>query len=133
MIRLFVTIGMMALLAGPVAAQEEAIESVIAQQFEAFGDADTERAFTFASPMIQTMFGTPEQFGEMVRRGFPMIWDHDGTRFLGLRTENGRWVERLIVTARDGSLHVFDYEMIEGWDGWRINGVTPVRNGDTGA
>ena len=51
-----------------------AIESVISKQIEAFRADDFATAFTFASPNIRSMFGTPDNFGVMVRRGYPMVW-----------------------------------------------------------
>ena len=62
--------------AGPARADGHgnAIEAVIADQIAAFRTNDLERAFSHASPMIQSKFRTPEIFGQMVSRGYPMIW-----------------------------------------------------------
>ena len=68
------------LLAAPAAQAQEAgaIPDVIGRQLEALEADDFARAFTFASPMIQGMFGTPENFGAMVKRGYPMVHRPDG-------------------------------------------------------
>ena len=58
----------------PAQAQSDDIEAVIGAQLEAFAADDFAKAFTFASPMIKGMFGTPERFGQMVRGGYPMVW-----------------------------------------------------------
>ena len=47
-------------LALPAAAQEAPIRATIESQIEAFQADDFARAFTFASPTIKQMFGTPE-------------------------------------------------------------------------
>ena len=50
------------ILSGPLAAQDqkvEAIEDVISSQIDAFLRDDFATAFTFASPNIQRLFGTP--------------------------------------------------------------------------
>ncbi|SPH16850.1 hypothetical protein DEA8626_00364 [Defluviimonas aquaemixtae] len=104
----------------------EDVRAVIGSQIEAFGAEDLESAYGFASPMIQRMFPTPEIFGRMVREGYPMIWRPDGVRYLELREEDGRLLQRMEFSDGDGRNHLFDYEMVEGPDGWRINGVYPV-------
>ena len=59
-------------LALPAKANED-IEKVISNQIDAFLADDFETAFTYASPMIKDIFGTPEKFGQMVRQGYPMV------------------------------------------------------------
>ena len=55
-------------------ARDPAIESTIQNQFDAFLKDDVGTAFSFASPNIKGLFGTPENFGPMVRNGYPMVW-----------------------------------------------------------
>lgn len=119
----------------PVRAQDAGAEirSVISQQIDAFRADDFGAAFDFASPNIRGMFGTPEVFGRMVREGYPMVWRPADVRFSGLRVQDGRQVQGVVVTDAAGRLHVLDYEMIEGDDGWRINGVRLRDPGDAGA
>ena len=50
-----------------------AIRQVISDQIAAFQADDFATAFTFASPGIRAIFGTPGRFGAMVRGGYPMI------------------------------------------------------------
>jgi hypothetical protein len=121
--------------AGPSRAQEAdaAIRGVISSQIEAFKADDFDMAFTFASPAIKRLFGNPERFGQMVQSGYPMVWRPAEVRFSGLATREGRTIQSVVVTDRDGALHVLDYEMVEGPDGWRINGVTLRRPGGAGA
>ena len=61
-------------LPAPARAQGADIEATIGRQLEAFRADAFDDAFTFASPMIQGLFRTPETFGEMVRNGYPMVW-----------------------------------------------------------
>ena len=123
-------------LSGPAVGQDSdapAIQDVIQGQIEAFLKDDTATAFTFASPMIQGLFGSPENFGRMVQGGYPMIWKPSAVRYLGLRTENGMTFQRVLVEDAGGAIHLFDYEMIAMPEGWRINGVYPVKGNDAGA
>ncbi|MDW4551134.1 DUF4864 domain-containing protein [Defluviimonas sp. D31] len=102
------------------------IRGVIGAQIEAFAADDLAAAFGFASPMIRHMFQTPETFGNMVRQGYPMIWRPGAVRYLGLREEDGRMLQRMGFVDGEGRLHLFDYDMVQSRDGWRINGVHPV-------
>ena len=55
-------------------ADQAAIRSVIAAQIEAFRRDDSAAAFSFASPTIQRIFGTPDQFMAMVRSGYQPVY-----------------------------------------------------------
>lgn len=125
---------MLGLLAGTPAMPDERadIRDVIGSQIAAFEASDVATAFDFASPMIQEMFHDPQTFGRMVETGYPMIWRPDAVRFLELREEGGRVLQRMGFRDGAGGFHLFDYEMIAGPDGWRINGVFPVRPDDIG-
>jgi hypothetical protein len=72
------------------------------------------------------MFRTPENFGLMVRQGFPMVWRPADVEFLGLRDEAGQLWQRVQVRDAQGGLHQLDYNMIETESGWQINGVQMV-------
>ncbi len=121
--------------AGAARAQSPAdgIQDVISDQISAFEIDDFATAFTFASPMIKSLFGTPERFGVMVREGYPMVWRPSKVEFAGLAERGGRMVQTVLVTDQSGRLHLLDYEMIQTPDGWQINGVTLRRPSGIGA
>lgn len=124
----------LAMFAGQADAEDTAgIEKLIGDQFAAFAEGDVTEAFSYASPMIQGMFQTPDTFGRMVQGGYPMIWGARDVDFLALRREGGRLLQRLSVQGPDGGRFFFDYEMIEVDGGWRINGVWPVKGDDLSA
>jgi len=110
-----------------------AIEDVIGSQLQAFNDRDVDEAFSYASPMIKGMFGTPQNFGLMVERGYPMVWTNSDARFLDLREVAGRLYQRVLVRDAQGGLHVLEYQMIETPEGWQINGVSVLPAPDVGA
>ncbi|MDP2084718.1 MAG: DUF4864 domain-containing protein [Gemmobacter sp.] len=120
--RAFVVAGVV-LWAGVAMAQETEIRGVIESQITAFQADDFAAAFTHASPGIKGMFGSAERFGAMVRQGYPMVHRPDEVRYLGLRTESGRQVQRVMIRDAQGRVHFLDYEMIEADGGWQINGV----------
>lgn len=109
--------------AWPAAAQQSEIEAVISQQFEDFRADDFAAAFEHASPTIRGIFGTADNFGAMVRNGYPMVHRPRTFRFLDLG--EGRQGLRQIVEVEDmaGRSYLLAYEMIETENGWKINGV----------
>lgn len=110
-------------LCGPARADEGAIRSVISSQIEAFQKDDFETAFTYASPTIKSIFGTPERFGSMVRQGYPMVWRPAEVNFLSTDTIAGQLWQNVLIRDAGGALHILEYQMIEGTEGWKINAV----------
>ena len=106
----------------------DAIEDVIGSQLEAFTDRDVTEAFSYASPMIRMMFREPENFGMMVERGYPMVWNNANVRFLGLREEAGMQIQRVMIEDQQGNVYTLEYAMIETPNGWQINGVQLVES-----
>lgn len=125
----------LAILAGAASAQDRsaAIEDVISDQLQAFNDRDVEEAWSYASPTIQGLFGTPENFGMMVRQGYPMVWSNSGARFLELREFRGGLYQKVLVTDGAGRTHVLDYKMLQTGDGWEIDGVSIIPAPGVGA
>jgi hypothetical protein len=114
-----------ALIALPGSAQtvSDQIEGVIGAQIEAFRADDFATAFSFASPNIKQMFGDADRFGVMVRQGYPMVWRPDQVTFLELQDVGGRMWQEVLIRDPSGVFHRLEYQMIDGPDGWRINGV----------
>lgn len=120
---ILIVIGMSAHGAGAEETRIPAIETVITRQIEAFRTDDIERAFDFASPTIQRIFRTPQLFGSMVQRGYPMVWRAGEVEFLELRMIDGQLWQKVRIRDAGGDLHLLDYQMIEQGDAWKINGV----------
>ena len=124
------------LLASPLRAEEPrnpVIEGVIQSQIEAFLADDVETAFTFASPNIQGLFGTPERFGMMVRQGYPMVWRPADVQYLELAEIGGQTWQQVMITDQAGAVHMLGYQMIETGAGWQINGVRILQAPQVGA
>jgi hypothetical protein len=114
------------LLALPALAQQDAkpqIQRVIQSQIEAFEADDFETAFSFASPSIQSIFQTADNFGTMVKRGYPMVWRPADVQFLELGKMSGDLWQQVLIRDQAGLRHLLLYRMQNGPDGWRINGV----------
>jgi hypothetical protein len=118
--------------AGVAVAQDADIREVIESQLEAFNARNVNEAWSYASPMIQGMFGNPTNFGVMVENGYPMVWTNNGAEFGELREVAGRLYQRVIVEDANGGRHVLEYQMIETAGGWQINGVVVLPPEDVG-
>ena len=116
--------------AGTVAAQESGqapgIEATIQRQIEAFLAEDVNTAFAIASPTIQRLFGTPENFGRMVQSSFPMVWRPSAVDYVDQSARADAVMQLVKVTDSAGADHWFAYEMVRIGLDWRINGVFPV-------
>jgi hypothetical protein len=117
----------------PASAQEGPIENTIRSQIDALLADDFARAFSFASPAIKGMFGSPENFGRMVQQGYPMVHRPSAVRMLDLRDVAGKLWQRVMITDLEGRTHVLDYQMIETPQGWQINGVRILPESGVGA
>ena len=120
------------ILALPAAAQEGPIRETIQKQIEAFKVDDFARAFIYASPNIRRMYGTPENFGEMVKNGFPMVHRPAEVEMQDLREIAGNLWQRVRIVDQAGRVHYLDYMMIETPDGWQINAVQLLPAPDVG-
>lgn len=101
-----------------------AIEAVILDQLQDFTARDMPGAWEEASPMIQGMFGSPENFGRMVENGYPMVWDNRNAEFQALEENAGGELRQTVrVEDAEGRGWLLDYSMIETETGWKVNGV----------
>ena len=130
-------LGLYGLLAGllalPALAQEAPIQSTIQSQLDAFKAEDFARAFTYASPTIKGIFGSPENFAAMVVQGYPMVAQPAAVQMLELREVAGNLWQRVMITDLQGRTHLLDYQMVETAEGWQINGVQLLPEAGVGA
>jgi hypothetical protein len=104
-------------------ADQAAIQGVIAGQIDAFRHDDQDRAYGFASPDIQAMFGDAGNFMTMVREGFQPVYHPRSYAFDEARAINGMLIQDVAVVGPDGQPHIARYTMEQEPDGsWRIAG-----------
>jgi len=115
-------------------AEGAAIISVIQRQLDAFRADRAAEAFGYASPGIQRMFGTADNFMAMVRKGYPQVYRPRSVDFRELVTSGGRIVQKVLFVGPDGVPVVADYTMQRQPDGsWRIDGCSLERGADQSA
>jgi Domain of unknown function (DUF4864) len=121
-----------AFLALPAAAQDTPIEQTIQSQIDAFLADDFATAFSYASPNIKGIFGTAENFGAMVKNGYPMVYRPAEVEMGELREVAGNLWQRVRVVDQAGKAWYLDYMMIETAEGWQINAVQLLPAPDIG-
>lgn len=124
---------------GAVPAQESApgpapdpAQAVIRAQIDAFMDDDFVTAFTFASPNIRRVFGSPQIFAQMVVTGYPMVHRPADLRFAGQAMRGETLVQRVLITDDAGALHVLEYDLIDVDGTPLIDAVRILRAGQAG-
>lgn len=100
-----------------------AIRGVIEQQLQAFLRDDGSAAFSYATPEIQGIFQTPENFMAMVRGGYQPVYRPQAVTFKDIINLNGAPAQRVLVVGPDGVPVMAVYPMQQMPDGhWLING-----------
>lgn len=130
---LFAAVLMLALSVMPGLAQDARsgeVTQTIQSQLDAFQKDDFSKAFTYASPTIKRLFGSPDRFGAMVRNGFPMVWRPSEVQFLEFKDVGGRISQTVLFRDANGVPTVLEYFMIKTPTGWQIDGVQPVEQPD---
>jgi hypothetical protein len=131
--RLLAVLLITACLSAPAMAKDDPIQTTIRKQLSALQQDDYATAFTFASPTIKGLFGTADNFGMMVRQGYPMVHRPGDVKMLELREVAGNLWQRVMITDQQGRTHLLDYQMIEMPEGWQINGVQLLPSSGVGA
>lgn len=118
--------------AAPAAAQSDAalsagdqaaIRGVIQNQIAAFQRDDGAAAFGYASPAIRAMFGAPDIFMDMVRRGYPAVYRPRSFEFAALRDDAGALLQMVEIVGPDGAPVLAAYKMVRSPEGgWLIDG-----------
>ena len=115
----------------PAPAERQAILSTIQSQLDAFQADDGARAFSFATPRLREMFGTPANFMAMVRGGYMSVYRPQSVEFLDTRVVSGRTGQAVRFVGPDGNAVIAIYTMEMQPDGsWRIAAVQLVPTGE---
>jgi hypothetical protein len=103
--------------------EARAVRVVIEAQLDAFRRDDSARAFSYAAPGIRATFGTPENFMEMVRTQYAVVYRPSSVAFEEPIVADGQVVQPVRLTDAEGRAWLALYPMLREADGtWRING-----------
>jgi len=108
-------------------ADTQGARAAIQAQLKVFAADDAQRAFSFATPQLRQMFGTPENFIAMVRRGYPVVYRPASVAFLKPERDGEALVQAVHMTDADGVLWLALYHLERQPDkSWRIGGCQVV-------
>ncbi|SHG60055.1 DUF4864 domain-containing protein [Cognatishimia maritima] len=107
-------------------AQGDDIQATIDAQISAFSEDDFAKAFSYASPSIQRIFGDEDRFEAMVRRGYPMVVEPKEVRYFQTRQDEIGYRQQVLFLDQSGASHLLEYQLVQIDGEWRINGVWMV-------
>lgn len=103
---------------------ENAVQSVIEDQINAFQAKDYDRAFSHAAPTIKQIFKTTDRFVGMVKNGYQPLYNPDSYAFSRSIEQGGSVYQEVIVTDKNGKQWQAVYTLKQQEDGsWKITGV----------
>ena len=118
-------------LAVPLFADDkEDIQATISRQLEAFQFDDFAKAFSYASPSIRSIFGGPDNFESMVKRGDPMVWKPGKVIFLSVDPYPHGLAQNIQIFDQNRKAHYLRYYMVKLGDNWKISGVEILPSSD---
>jgi len=134
MVRIFVT-ALLALAPLFAAAQQalppevaRAVREVVQAQLDAFRRDDAPGAFALATPGIRETFGNPENFLEMVRNSYAVVYRPKNVVFEAPLSIDGQVVQPVRLSDGEGRGWIAVYPMQRQPDGsWRTDGCQLAR------
>lgn len=99
------------------------IRKVIESQLQAVSHDDAEMAFSFATASSQDQLGSPDDFMELIRHEFPMIYRHRHVIFEDPDIDVSHATQIVQLTDENNSVWIGVYRMLREKDGaWKIAG-----------
>ena len=120
------------LIAGPASGGPEHelrrnVIAVIKSQIAAFHRDDGDMAFSYASPEVQSQFGTTDSFLARFAATYKPVYRPKSVIFLNLAFSRGRLVQRVLLQGPDSIAVVALFPMMQMNDGsWRVDGCVLV-------
>ncbi len=115
--------------AEPSDADKMAFKALVQEQLQAFRQDDAGAAYSRAAPGIQRMFPSPDSFMTMVREAYPPVYRSDSVAFGEVVQGPSGPMEKVYITAADGSNWIALYSFEKQPDGtWKISGCQLVKD-----
>ena len=103
--------------------EDAAIRHAIRAQVDALGSGDAGRAFEFATPEVQQIFGDPQSFLDTIRSGDDVLYAPRAMEFEDLHMGDGDAVQEATLLDADGQVYTVAYVLVQQNDGtWKIDG-----------
>ena len=108
----------------------KAVQLIVRAQLDAFAADDAKRAYSYAAANIQQMFGTADNFMEMVRTTYPVVYRPASVTFLTPKPQGKVVVQPVHMADGRGATWIAVYRLEQQKDkSWRIAGCVLVPNG----
>ena len=120
-------------LAAPARAADDVAtaQGIIRSQVEALGRDDAATAYSYAAPVIQTMFPRADIFLGMVQRSYAPIYRHKSFEFGEARAVDGKIAQEVHIVDADGVPWEALYTLEQQPDGSvKISGCVLVKTGE---
>ena len=103
------------------ATDQQESRAVIEAQLEAFQQGDGPKAFSYATPTIQGLFGNADKFMQMVRDGYDVVLEPASVRFVKFQSDGSSALHAVQMIDRQKTLWNVYYVLEKHSDGsWRI-------------
>jgi hypothetical protein len=103
--------------------EQKQIIEVVQAQLDAFAQDDAAKAFSFAAPNIRQLVGNAENFLEMVRTQYEIVYRPSSTTFMQPNGEVGEAVLKVRMTDEDGDAWIATYTLQRQRNKtWKITG-----------
>ena len=114
-------------LGGPEHELRRNVIAVIKSQIAAFHRDDGDMPFSYASPEVQSQFGTADSFLARFAATYKPVYRPKYVTFLNLAFSRGRLVQRVLLQGPDSIAVVALFPMMQMNDGsWRVDGCVLV-------
>ena len=109
------------------AADTRAVQQVVRAQLDAFAADNADLAFSLAAPSIRQLFGNADNFLQMVRTGYPVVYRPASVSFLQPEPDAKEVVQPVHLTDGQGHAWLAVYRVQRQKDkSWRIAGCVVV-------
>ena len=79
----------------------KAIQSVVRSQLQALAEDDAPKAFSLATPGVQSTVGSPDDFLQIIKEDYPPIYRHRSATFSAPEMINGKIISVVRLTDPD--------------------------------
>lgn len=103
-----------------------AITATVKDQLEAIRSGDYERAYTYAAPGLRRGSDL-KRFEAMIRRDYPVVAENKGCALGDIVHDDDSAAVNVAVSNAVGRVVLYQYRLGLEKDGWRVQGVAPLR------